>query len=395
MEINPSFKYPRFLYEALFNGEKFTTITAGRRSGKTYNTIQWLIEEALATPDTSCIHIDTTQSNITKYFERYYLPILKGSEKLYTWNGQRLQLKFINGSYIDFGSAERQQNLEGFQYKRGLLNEAGIILKKESLWDNTLMPMFKGDDVQVKIIGTPKGKNKFYTLSRQYKYYGFSAYDSPFWKKEELDQIKKVVPFDVWQQEYLGQFLENASSVFRNIDSCIRDIKTKKGDIIAIDLAKHTDFTVIMVGNSKTKEVIEIDRFNQVDWGFQKQRIVNMINKYNRPKVIIDSTGVGDSIYDDLSKLNVVIEPYKFNSQNKTSLIQNLSVAIDNQEIFYPRNEFLLNELSMFGYEMSSAGNIRYNAPDGFHDDMVIALGLFNHLVRNHIEIKLSSDFYF
>jgi hypothetical protein len=324
------------------------------------------------------------------------VPILKGAEKLYHWNGQKLQLKFVNGSYIDFRSAERPENIEGFEYTRGFLNEAGIILKKDALWDNTLMPMFKSADARVKIIGTPKGKNKFHTLSKQYKHYSFSAYKSPFWTEELLAEIKRNVPADVFRQEYLGEFLDNASSVFRNITSCVKDIQTTKGDIMAIDLAKHTDFTVIMVGNSQTKEVVHIERFNQIDWGFQKKRIVALIERFNRPKVIIDSTGVGDSIYDDLSKLNIVIEPYKFTSSTKNSLIQNLSVAIDNQEIFFPYNEDLLNELDIFGYEMSSAGNIRYNAPDGFHDDMVIALALLNHLLRKDITVKvLDSTYYF
>jgi hypothetical protein len=40
-------------------------------------------------------------------------------------------MTFANGSVIDFGSAERPENLEGFSYDFVVLNEAGIILKKE------------------------------------------------------------------------------------------------------------------------------------------------------------------------------------------------------------------------------------------------------------------------
>lgn len=40
-------------------------------------------------------------------------------------------MKFMNGSILDFGSAERPENMEGFAYDYMVLNEAGIILKKE------------------------------------------------------------------------------------------------------------------------------------------------------------------------------------------------------------------------------------------------------------------------
>jgi len=36
----------------------------------------------------------------------------------------------------------------------------------------------------------------------------------------------------------------------------------------------------------------------------------------------------------------------------------------------------LLSELGLFGYKISPAGVTSYNAPDGYHDDTVIALAL-------------------
>ncbi|MCR4398946.1 MAG: hypothetical protein NUV93_08290, partial [Firmicutes bacterium] len=36
----------------------------------------------------------------------------------------------------------------------------------------------------------------------------------------------------------------------------------------------------------------------------------------------------------------------------------------------------LLNELEAFEYEISRAGNVKYGAPEGQHDDCVISLAL-------------------
>jgi len=396
--MNLNLTIPTFLQPALQNEYKFTIMPSGRRSGKTYNAAQWIAIECLKTPNTKALWVDTTQSNIDAYVDRYFKKILRPIWHMCSYNQQKKLLTFPNGSYIDFGSAERPENLEGFQYDRGVLNEAGIILKKEALWYNTLLPMFKGGHVRVKVIGTPKQKNTFHKLyvrgqgdGREYKSFHYSAYDSPFWTNEEIEKLKETMPDMVFRQEMLAEFLDDAGAVFRNIGGCIREAdESLKTNIMAIDLAKHQDFTVIIAGNRESKQATYIDRFNQIDWSFQKNRIFNTWEKLGRPKVIIDSSGVGDPIFDDLMNAGMTIEGYKFTNKSKAELVQGLSIAMDNNDIGYMLDPVLIGELEIFGYDMSPSGNIRYNAPDGFHDDCVIALSLFNYLVKTDVQISLS-----
>jgi hypothetical protein len=96
--------------------------------------------------------------------------------------------------------------------------------------------------------------------------------------------------------------------------------------------------------------------------------------------VILDATGVGDPIYDDLARRYGNIEPFKFTTVSKTELIQRLIVAIEQQKIGWPEEwKVLTNELQRYEYEISARGHLSYNAPAGFHDDCVIALALANH----------------
>ena len=119
------------------------------------------------------------------------------------------------------GSAERPENLEGFGYDYYVLNEAGIILKKKGLWDNTIYPMIK--NARGKIIGTPKGKTdannesgktKYFELSEKSKTnkhfaeYVYTVYDSPEYTPEQIENIKESVPSYIWNQEYLAQFVD-------------------------------------------------------------------------------------------------------------------------------------------------------------------------------------------
>lgn len=386
MELNLTNEF-HDLRKAFLDPAKYVVIAAGRRSGKTYEAFDWLYRELLTQGAKTALWVDTRHSNIDKYVDRYCKPRLAEIWSLCQYNQQRKILELPNKAYIDFGSAEKAQNLEGFEYDRIIINEGGIALHRPSLWDNTIQPMTKGPKNKTRVIGTPKGKNKFFRLFRQYKGYHFTAMQSPYWSQEELNDIKTQVPAEVWRQEYLAEFIEGAGTVFRNVANCINDIQYEQGRegiqyVMGVDLAKHEDFTVIVIAERETNQVIHIDKFNQIDWQFQKKRIYSLWQRFNQPKVVIDSTGVGDAIYDDLSKSDINIEPYKFTSKTKTDLIQNLSVAIDNVNIKFPPIEDLINELETFSYEMSATGNIRYNAPQGLHDDMVIALALTNYALK-------------
>jgi Terminase large subunit, T4likevirus-type, N-terminal len=375
----------RRMHDAFFDPTPFGTIRSCRRSFKTMGATRYIIEKLLDTPNSTGIWVDTINKNIDRYYERYFKPLVG---EVTAWNYQKKTLEFVNGSYLDFGSAESPENMEGFEYDYFILNEAGIILRKDALWDNTLRPMFKNSKGG-RVLGTPKGKNKFHKLCHLggWAHYHFNIHDCPFYTQDEIKKIKSETPEEVWKQEYLAEFIDGAGSVFRSIRQCIDDTQydePKKNIeyVMSVDLAKHTDFTVIYIAERKNKKVIYQERFNQIDWGLQKQRIVSLYRRWNIKQMIIDSTGVGDSIYDDLAGVALSIQSFKFTSTSKNQLIQNLSVSMDNKDITFAAFPELISELEIFGYEVSQMGNIRYNAPSGYHDDCVISLALINQLLN-------------
>lgn len=387
MDTKPKIVIPSFIREAYMDTRPIVFVKAGRRTGKTKNFVTWEIQELDTVKSDGQLKrglwVDTTQSNIDKYIDRYFKPTLTRMNywRDCRWNQQKKILTLWNGNTIDFGSSERPELLEGFGYDVGVINEAGIVLKKPKLWDNTLYPMLK--HAKVRGIGTPKGKNKFESLYRQYPHYSFSAYDSPFWTKEEIEQAKATMTQEAFRQEILAEFIEGAGAVFRNIAQNIAgEIIENRVDgakyAIAADIAKHQDFTVIMVGDVSTKQVVYHERFNQIDWGLQKSRIINVYNKFDCTNGIIDATGVGDAVFDDLRNEGLDLEGFKFTSTTKQELVSNLSVAMDNGDIHYPHIDTLIDELEMYAYEQRSNGQFSYSAPEGFHDDEVMALALLN-----------------
>jgi hypothetical protein len=91
---------------------------------------------------------------------------------------------------------------------------------------------------------------------------------------------------------------------------------------------------------------------------------------------MIDSTGVGDAITEDLQRHFPNMTGFKYTAHSKQQLMELLASTIQQNKIGYPLG-VIKDELDVFEYQFTSTG-VRYNAPSGFHDDCVNALALAN-----------------
>jgi hypothetical protein len=63
-----------------------------------------------------------------------------------------------------------------------------------------------------------------------------------------------------------------------------------------------------------TGACVDMERFNRLDWPIQKERILAFCRKW-RGLLVMDATGIGDPIYDDLARVWPRIEAVKFTNQ--------------------------------------------------------------------------------
>ena len=179
---------------------------------------------------------------------------------------------------------------------------------------------------------------------------------------------------------YLAEFMENSAGVFRYIHSCVKGTleEPQSGHlyIIGWDIAKYSDFSVMTVVDVESKHVVAFDRFNGIDYMLQLQRLKAIATKYNNAQVVMDSTGLGDPLLEQVKELRLHVVGVNFTNSTKQQLIQNLALQIEKKEVSFPEIQELINELSIYEYEMTRAGNVTYAAPSGYHDDCVISLAL-------------------
>jgi hypothetical protein len=133
---------------------------------------------------------------------------------------------------------------------------------------------------------------------------------------------------------------------------------------------------VLIAMDAATGGCLAMERFNQIDWPFQQQRIKDFCLKW-KGSLMLDATGVGDPVYDALSRELPDITPFKITQTSKRELVQGLMLAIEKRDVGWPASwDVLTAELERYEYEIGPTGNISYGAPSGYHDDCVIALAL-------------------
>ena len=166
--------------------------------------------------------------------------------------------------------------------------------------------------------------------------------------------------------------------------------------VLGSDFAKHSDWWVVIVADKQNGQIVYFDRFQKESWGLMKGKTVATAKRYNDAEVIPDSTGIGDPITEDLERAGCRIYKegdrpgYVFTARSKEQLIENLIVTMTNRGIKYPHIPKLIDEMKEFERTESNAGNIQYSAPQGKHDDCVIALALtcwgLPHMIFGNVE---------
>ncbi len=360
----------------------------GRRAGGTMGAVNRLVEIAHIQRESRHLWVDTVQRNIGKLVARYFRPLLAGTE--YRWNCSDRVLYFASGALCDFGSAERPETLEGFAYDYIWINEAGHVLKDESLYYNTLLPMMlEADNAQFFFIGAPKGLGLFGRMfdwgqdpkRADWRSFRHSSFTNPQLNREELERLRSHMPEREYRQEILAEFVTGEGAVFRDvagIATAEREDSPQEGVpyVIGVDLARYGDFTVAWIGRADTRTGVFCDRFRRISWKLQVERIARLSRRYGGARLYVDATGVGDPVCEDLRSSGLPVEAMVMTAARKRDLVDGLAVAIEQQRLSIYPHEPTLHELTAYEQFPLESGRTRTSAPAGEHDDCVIALAL-------------------
>src|SRR3990167_1789238 len=387
VKLPHSFEPRWYQLEVLQAPQRFKVVVLPRRAGKSKTALNEQIMQTQLKPGIYYYFLPThrlAKQVIWDELVKQHIPT-EITEKV---NESELAVYYKNGSIQRFVGCDEPDTYRG-------INPIGVVFDeysemKEEIWTTIIQPVLRENKGTCTFVFTPKGKNHSYRLYKQ-------ALENKEWfttlksidetkhiEEAEWEQAKASSPQAVIKQEYYCEFLDEAGAFFRRIKENTHTERktfdpTHKYQI-GVDLAKYNDWTVITIIDLFDNKVLEQDRFNQIDWNLQKARIEAAAFRYtsesNKPKIVIDATGLGDPIVDDLNKRNLNIEPFKFTKRSRQNLLDNLAILLEQDKIKIPNDPGLIDELESMRYEIGPQGNTKLEVPDGVTDDRIMSLAM-------------------
>lgn len=319
-------------------------------------------------------------------------------------------LRLLNGTEYHGRGANSPNYIRGHEAHRLYDDEEAFF--KDGVVGNVIEPMMltTADDPDAAFvrISTPFGRGEFYDASvyaRQCMQDGdpeavefhFTSLDNPYAVVKKLEQIKARYGEDslLWQTEYLAEFVDDDLSVFpwRDIrwayeNFPYRDQRELTGPefpigpqpghryVQGVDLGNARDYFVSVILDATDPYnliLARYDRFRGRGWDAIKQTIRANYHTYLSARTLIDATTMAENVVADLADISA--EGFKFTSQSKYELIQDLVRLYAEHRLRIPYDRDLLDEHRYYSYEILPSRKLRMEASQG-HDDLVTALAL-------------------
>jgi phage terminase large subunit-like protein len=374
---------------------KRKVIVAGRRGGKTTG-VAMLAVEAMLYDGRRILEAAPTQDQTEAFWEtcKDILADLITAGVLYK-NESRHVLEMPNGARIRTKTAWDADTLRGDYADLLILDEFADM--DPSTWDQVGAPMLLDNDGDAIFIGTPKRKNHFHKQyvkaigddTGRWAAWHFTSHDNPYLSEEALAEITADMTADAYQQEILAEFLDNEGAVFRNIEACLYPggdtPEDHKGHelVMGVDWGKSEDYTVCSVGCRECKREVALDRFHGIPYTLQRQRIHALSDKWGVYDILAESNAMGEPNIEDMQYAGMPVRGFATTASSKPPLIDNLVLCFEREEIQFIDNPVATSELE--AYEMKASANTgrpSYSAPEGLHDDTVIARALMANAMQ-------------
>lgn len=314
------------------------------------------------------------------------------------------EMTLVNGSKIMVRStAFKGRYLRGRKTHFIYVTEASFV--SDEVFYNVIMPMRLDTGAKIYLESTPYGRNYFFNLYQEaqqdlsgyYRWFHATVYDNPFLDFEEIEKQRKKLPEHVFNQEYMGEFIDDSKAVFswKIMKKAFEDYEPagyipSHKYVIGLDIAQVNDFNVFIVLDVTRRPytIAEIVRFNDTTYEYIIQEANRLSKKYNAD-IYMDATTVGRPIAEKIERAI----PITLTMKSKSELIDNLVLLLERGEVLLPAKEHVLRDEMKYFRREQSVRTVKMGSDNKrVHDDMVIALALAAWGVREDLAFSMSID---
>lgn len=239
-EITPSL--PQL--EVLEHPARFRVVCAGRRFGKTFLAILFLLNHATA-KDQTCWYIAPTYRQAKQIAWKMLKRIVPMSWAV-SWNETDLTVRLVNGSEISLRGADNPDSLRGASLSAAVLDEYADM--DADAWTEVLRPALADQQGEALFIGTPKGFNHFHTLwtaahdREDWQAWQFTTADGGNVPLAEIEAARAELDDRTFRQEFQASFETLVGRVYQNFERSVhvKEVADNPGMVLMVGL----DFNV-------------------------------------------------------------------------------------------------------------------------------------------------------
>lgn len=363
---------------------RFNAVACGRRFGKTVLGQDRLVEPALTGLPVGWFSPTYKMlAEVWRELRRTLAPVTSSV------NAQLHRLELITGGVVDMWSLDNPDAARGRKYARVVIDEAAMVPALGDAWQAVIRPTLTDYEGDAWLLSTPRGRNFFWWCFQwgqdpartDWASWQMPTLANPYIRASEVEAARRELPERTFQQEYLAAFLEDAGGVFRGA-ATVSTLGALEGPlpgrsyIGGVDWARSEDFTVFSVLDATTREQVAVDRFNRIDYEYQLHRFRALHDRFDVQLWIVEENSMGGPLVSRLRREGYPVRPFVTTQASKQEIIDGLALALERQELRLLADPVQLAELQAYEMERLPSGRFRYGAPEGMHDDTVMALAL-------------------
>ena len=376
----------RSIHAAINEGtQKYYALNIGRQFGKTMLGINQMLYWAINDKGCNIAWVTPVYKQGKKVFSE--MERATASSGLFDYNKSDLIISGF-GSTITFFSGERPDNIRGNTFDYLIIDE--MAFTRPELWDEVLSATVLVKGKKVLFISTPKGKNHFHKMCMQpnyddrYMYFHYTSYDNPMIHPADLEERKRSMPDHIFRQEYMAEFIDNASGLFKNVRTSVGQWEPKGRAYAGLDIGRADDYTVLTILN-EDGHMIYVQRWRHDEWSRIIDKVSDVIKAFNAVTVV-EVNNQGDVFFEMLqNKCYEYVHPFVTSVSTKPIMIEDLAVLFESKEISILNENWLVDELNAFTYIYNEkTRRVQYGAPQGVHDDGVMSLALAIQSVKKN-----------
>ena len=375
---------------------RFNVVALGRRSGKT-KMAQYLLARTALDGQPAAYFAPTYR--LLEECWRDLKIILQDVIAEKSEQEHRLQVLGRPNGVIECWSMDTGDPARGRKYGQVVIDEAAMVQHLSDIWAQAIRPTLTDYQGSAWFMSTPRGLNDFYVLYQRgqdpledaWASWQMPTSVNPFIDPSEIAAARADLTEREFQQEYLAQFLVlEGAGVFRGVHAVSRlEPQAPKGGhqyAFGVDWGRSNDYTAICILDLSTREQVLLDRFTEIDYELQTTRLHRLAELYRPVSIVAEANAMGGPVVERLQRgyrdvYGTIFKPlpvYAWTNTNatKAAAIQALALAIENGDVSLLEDRVQVGELISFEGTRTMSGMTRYAAPDGMHDDTVIALSL-------------------